>query len=406
MDKRITEKSKPKVSIVVPMYMCERYVAYVLESLCAQDMKDIEIICVIDGSPDATLKIAEECAYKDSRISVLYREHGGAGVARNLGLDNINGEYVMFLDSDDVFQVSFVRKMYQAISASEADIALCRYIRMDSFGGTGIRNAGFSDTLVNSNNIIEPERVPDVICDVSSVVHNRIYRKSFLDDCKIRFSSTTSLNDVFFANATLISAKRVALLDERLYTYRVNHNVYSITSNRESCKGDVITVFKELYAWLRDNGKFEYYRESFFKKWRSMFSDYCRYGVGEGFQDEVVNYLSTCEPWSLMDGKTLYRKAGLYSGAAKVRKNVCSNKLKAGEKRGEDTKVHARLVKQFESEVKNKSRIREKLQAVYGKNVNKSDSIIREGIFTVRDMGVVRTALRFMSEVSNNNRGV
>ena len=111
-------------------------------------------------------------------------------------------------------------------------------------------------------------------------------------------------------------------------------------------------------------------------------------------------------PGPIMDGKTLYRKAGLYSGAARVRKNVWSHKLKAGEKRGEDTKISARLVKQFDSEEKNKSRIREKLQAAYGKTVNKADSIIREGVFTIRDMGIMRTVSRFMSEVSNSNRGV
>ena len=116
-----------KVSIIIPMFRCESYVNTLLSSLLAQDFQDFEIICVIDGSPDNTLTLAQEFSKKDERIRVIPKEHGGAGTARNAGMDNARGDYLMFLDADDEFQNAFVGKMVYAMEKSNADIGVCQF---------------------------------------------------------------------------------------------------------------------------------------------------------------------------------------------------------------------------------------------------------------------------------------
>ena len=90
-----------KVSIIVPTYNVENYLVECLESIVNQTLKDIEIICIDDGSTDNSGKILDEYAQKDSRIKVIHKENAGYGKAMNLGLDNATGEYIGFVDSDD-----------------------------------------------------------------------------------------------------------------------------------------------------------------------------------------------------------------------------------------------------------------------------------------------------------------
>ena len=96
----------PKVSVVLPVYNVENYLKECLDSLVEQTYKDIEIICVDDGSSDSSLKILKEYAVIDNRIIVLEQKNQGAAVARNFGLSVATGEYVSFLDSDDVFSLN------------------------------------------------------------------------------------------------------------------------------------------------------------------------------------------------------------------------------------------------------------------------------------------------------------
>ncbi len=91
----------PKVSIIVPVYNVEKYLSTCLDSLINQTLKDIEIICINDGSTDNSLNILNEYAQKDTRIIVINKENSGPGSCRNLGIEKATGEYIQFVDSDD-----------------------------------------------------------------------------------------------------------------------------------------------------------------------------------------------------------------------------------------------------------------------------------------------------------------
>ena len=119
--------SNIKVSIIVPVYNVEEYLPQCLDSLVNQTLQDIEIICINDGSTDSSGKILDNYAQKDNRIKVITKENEGQGVARNLAMDHANGEYIMFCDPDDWFELSACEDAYNQISKNDNDIVFFNY---------------------------------------------------------------------------------------------------------------------------------------------------------------------------------------------------------------------------------------------------------------------------------------
>ena len=117
---------KELVSIIVPVFNAEKFLAETLVSLAAQTYENIEVLLVDDGSKDSSRDICESFVEGDNRFRYYYQENAGAGAARNRGIGLACGEFLMFLDSDDLFEPDFVEKMYGVIVSSGADVAICR----------------------------------------------------------------------------------------------------------------------------------------------------------------------------------------------------------------------------------------------------------------------------------------
>ena len=119
-----------KISIIVPVYNTEKYLGVCLDSLISQTYKDIEIICVDDGSTDNSLQILNDYAAKDSRIKILTQKNQGPSVARNLGLEKAKGEYITFVDSDDWVSIDMCEKIYSKAIDTNADLVLFPHSRV------------------------------------------------------------------------------------------------------------------------------------------------------------------------------------------------------------------------------------------------------------------------------------
>ena len=102
-----------KISVILPVYNAEEYLEECLESIANQSFKDIEIICVNDGSTDASLDVLEKRQKHDSRISIITRENKGAGAARNVGLEHASGDYIYFMDSDDYLELTAFEELFE-----------------------------------------------------------------------------------------------------------------------------------------------------------------------------------------------------------------------------------------------------------------------------------------------------
>ena len=124
----------PKVSVIIPVYNTEEYLRECLDSVVNQTLKDIEIICIDDGSTDSSLDILKEYAKKDNRITVLKQKNQSSGIARNAGLSIAQGKYLSFLDSDDLFELELLESLYKKIISTKSDIAICDADKFDSEG--------------------------------------------------------------------------------------------------------------------------------------------------------------------------------------------------------------------------------------------------------------------------------
>ena len=160
------ENKTPKVSVVVPVYNAEKTIGQALECLTKQTLKDIEIICINDGSKDKSLKILKQWAKKHDNIRIYSQKNKGAGAARNRGLDLANGKYIIFLDADDLFKYNMLEKLYTKAEKTKSDITIFEYdeIRSDD-------NICFERTKwVNIHNNLIPK---DIVTLIFALVNER-----------------------------------------------------------------------------------------------------------------------------------------------------------------------------------------------------------------------------------------
>ncbi len=123
-----------KITVIIPVYNVEKYLKVAIDATINQTYKNLEIILVDDGSTDSSGKICDEYSKIDNRIKVIHQENKGLSGARNTGLDNATGKYIMFSDSDDTFEIDACEKLYNSIEETNADYVVGNYINMDEDG--------------------------------------------------------------------------------------------------------------------------------------------------------------------------------------------------------------------------------------------------------------------------------
>lgn len=180
-----------KISVIVPCYNSEKFLKETLDNLLGQSLREIQIIAVNDGSKDSTADIIAEYAAKDSRILSLYQENAGVSAARNNGIDNAEGKYTMFLDSDDLFSENTLENMYNSLEETGADMGICRIMR---FGYGGNEFNPIVDTFVK-------EKVIDCYDKRllwNFLVSNKCYKTELLHKHSIRFTPLRYSEDGVF----------------------------------------------------------------------------------------------------------------------------------------------------------------------------------------------------------------
>ena len=189
------------ISVIIPVYRAEETLEECIESVLAQGIENIEIICVDDGSDDRSPEILEDYAKRDGRITFLSQKNLYAGVARNKGLEAASGEYVTFLDSDDALLPGALRKMLDKAKAKNLDMLKAGFSYCDTETGERYR------TLYSMNSAIDPidrhriltlRKRPLRLLNISDVPWNAIYKRSFLMENNIRFNSLQCVNDHSF----------------------------------------------------------------------------------------------------------------------------------------------------------------------------------------------------------------
>lgn len=212
-----------KVSIIVPAYNVEPYVRECMESITRQTLKDIEIICINDGSTDGTLAILKEYAEKDSRIILVDKENGGYGIGMNIGMSKATGEYIGIVEPDDFVPVNMFGDLYEIAKENDLDFVKADFYRFEraETGDMYLTYNHLDRKNLYYNKVFDPSHTPEAIRFIMNT-WSGIYRKAFLDEYNIRHNETpgASFQDNGFWFQTFAFARRGMIIDKPYYMNR------------------------------------------------------------------------------------------------------------------------------------------------------------------------------------------
>ena len=246
-----------KISIVVPVYNSEEYVAKTTESLMKQTLKEIQIILVDDGSTDNSGRICDEYASKDERIIVVHKKNGGLADARNAGMRAVEAKYIMFLDADDLFEEDTCEYMYNIIEKSGADYAIGNY-QMTDVDGTKWPNPAF-DVEKYQEFQLDIHDYKKSFFVMNSTAWNKIYRTQFLKDNNIIFEVPAPAEDAYFTSLCYMKAKYGFYTNKVMYLYRNSPNSISKSCSLKYFKG-INYAYRKIYESFEKNNQLGYYR--------------------------------------------------------------------------------------------------------------------------------------------------
>ena len=248
-----------KISIIVPVYNTENQIRYCLDSILNQTYKNLEIIVVDDGTKDNAGIIAEEYSKKDDRIIVIHQENQGLSAARNTGLNAATGDYISFVDSDDVLKKDFYEYMIDVLKKEDyPEIVQASFLRIDE------------DNIENVENILEENEPEEEIKTMSNiealeklygadqleyvkfvVVWNKIYKKELYSS--LRFPKGRNHEDEYTTYKAIYAAKRIAYSNRLVYGYIQTKKSIMRVGISQKRIDDTLEAYRQVYSYFKEN---------------------------------------------------------------------------------------------------------------------------------------------------------
>lgn len=261
-------KQLPLITVIVPVYQVKAYIKECLDSLIIQTYTNLEILLVDDGSTDGSGMVCDEYVAKDARMRVIHQENQGPSAARNAGMDHAKGEYVAFVDSDDVVVPDFIETLYVLLDKYQADISACIFKKCRTDELETIRDTGINRKILTGRNRRE-------ICMSSeqmlrqwhgkykrweTVVWNKLYRKNILNGgngaAAVYFPTGRKLEDVLTSHRMIANATLIVMTTQELYLYRIrpDSRAYQSRMGRQieenlRAQRERMAFFKEKRYW-------------------------------------------------------------------------------------------------------------------------------------------------------------
>lgn len=248
--KKSKQNNQPLISIVIPVYNVKMYLNQCLDSISKQTYKNYEVICIDDGSTDGSLDILYECSKRDLRVQVYTQPNQGAAATRNKGIDLAQGEYIIFLDSDDYFEEHLLEKLYDTAIRYDADIVTCGCL-------------GYNDTtseiypmnwvtkkylLPRGKKVFNYHDCEQYIFQIfTGWAWDKLYRTDFLKQHGLLFQLIRTSNDVSFVYKSLVCAKKIVTIDDELIYHRSN-----IQTSLENTRNQSVMCFYEAIMCVKE----------------------------------------------------------------------------------------------------------------------------------------------------------
>lgn len=244
-------EKKKLVSVIIPVYNTEQYLSECIDSVIRQTYRSLEIILIDDGSTDRSPQICDQYAKEDMRIQVIHQPHQGVSTARNAGLSVLQGEYVVFCDSDDRMECNMIECLVKNLQDADADLGVCAITRERDLADREIENK--VETISAEEAVLYVLENP--ACN--GYIANKLFKSEFLRKYLIFFDpSTAVLEDQLFVLQYIQFCKKICLTDRILYFYR--NNPVSISNQKYDIRTVTIILAKEkILNVLRHSGKTE-----------------------------------------------------------------------------------------------------------------------------------------------------
>ena len=265
---------QPLISVIIPVYNVEKYLRQCLDSIINQTLKNIEIICIDDGSTDSSLKILQEYKEKDNRFVILTQKNQYAGVARNNGLKIAKGKYVIFLDGDDFFELIMLNTLYKQIEKDQSDIVISDYYIYDNT----LKKIKNKTTTNSRSALFSPFSMGEDIFNFTNTGPiNKLFKTDFLLKNEIYFEPLKCCNDFTAICTALAAAKKISVINKPLMYYRSNQkNNTTAQRKKDTFMGfecDVYAV-QALYKNLVRLNLYQAFKKGLIKRSKRAFKDW------------------------------------------------------------------------------------------------------------------------------------
>lgn len=247
-----------KVSVIMPIYNAYDYLRPAIDSVLDQTLKEIELICIDDGSTDSSFDLIKEYQKKDERIRIVTETNAGPALARNNGIKRARGEYLAFLDADDFFEPTLLEKLYAVATERDLDIAIAEYDIYNSRKATfetaqpSEHEEVYTENEVTSKNIC-PDRI---FLSTNGAAWNKLFRRSFVIDKQLSFLRDVKMyEDVYFVVTSLSLATRVSKISDVL----IHHRIYTDQARAKMFRkhySQVLVAYLAMKEFLRQHGMY------------------------------------------------------------------------------------------------------------------------------------------------------
>ena len=245
----------PKASVIVPVYNVETYLEKCVQSILRQTERDFELLLVDDGSTDSSGQLCEELAKKDSRIRVIHQENQGLGGARNTGIREAKGDWLLLVDSDDWIEPEILEKSLEAGLREEADMVVFPFRSVDE---EGRELAVFRENIPVGRAFALKER-KDILL-TAPVAWNKLYRTAFFRETGLAYPSRVWYEDIRTTPKLMALARRMVFLGDIGYNY-LQRQGSIMNSGKVARNVEIIEAFDDILPWFREHGLFAEYRQ-------------------------------------------------------------------------------------------------------------------------------------------------
>jgi glycosyltransferase involved in cell wall biosynthesis len=272
------------VSIIIPVYNSEKYLEKCLSSVLNQSYKNIEVILIDDGSSDNSLEIIKKYAKNDRRIKYKSQENKGQSHARNVGIKMSKGDFIVFVDSDDWLDETFISRMYSKMIKENADLIICNHRIHTPKKVREINN--------NIESHLSSEEAFRYMLNgkISHVCWAKMYKADIIKNCGYLFPEGKTNEDLFIVSVWMLTAKNIYILNECLYNVR--HRSGSVTNSFSEKFIDLLDILDMLQEFLKEKGLYKNFEEDYRFKYQSLIIYLINYGIrfnSMSFVENVIN---------------------------------------------------------------------------------------------------------------------